>query len=191
MEVMSDATNTLAEGEVLQLMNAGDPDTSEARYLDVIYRKTARLFEAGAQVAAIVSGAPPELEDALRRYGRHLGIAFQLVDDALDYRGDSAELGKNVGDDLAEGKPTLPLIHALRQGTPEQAALIRRAIEQGGSDDLPAVTAAIESTGGLDYTASLARAEVDRATEALAGVPDSAFRRGLAALAEFAVTRTH
>jgi octaprenyl-diphosphate synthase len=191
MEVMSDATNTIAEGEVLQLMNAGDPDTSEARYLDVIYRKTARLFEAGAQVAAIVSGAPPELEDALRRYGRHLGIAFQLVDDALDYRGDSAELGKNVGDDLAEGKPTLPLIHALRQGTPEQAALIRRAIEQGGSDDLPAVTAAIESTGGLDYTASLARAEVDRATEALAGVPDSAFRRGLAALAEFAVTRTH
>jgi octaprenyl-diphosphate synthase len=191
MEVMSDATNTIAEGEVLQLMNAGDPDTSEARYLDVIYRKTARLFEAGAQIAAIVSDAPAPVEDALRRYGRHLGTAFQLVDDALDYRGDSTELGKNVGDDLAEGKPTLPLIHAIRHGTPEQVALVRRAIEDGGSEDLGAVTAAIESTGGLDYTAELARDEVDRAIEALAGVPDSAFRQGLTFLAEFALTRTH
>ncbi len=191
MEVMSEATNTIAEGEVLQLMNAGDPDTTEQRYLDVIYRKTARLFEAGAQIAAIVSDAPAGVEDALRRYGRHLGIAFQLVDDALDYRGDAAELGKNVGDDLAEGKPTLPLIHALRTGSAEQATLIRHAIETGGTEDLPAVQAAIESTGGLDYTASLARSEVDRAIEALAGVPDSAFRQGLAALAEFAISRTH
>ena len=191
MAVMADATNTIAEGEVLQLMNAGDPDTTEQRYLDVVYRKTARLFEAGAQIAAIVAGAPTPVEDALRRYGRHLGTAFQLVDDALDYRGSSEVLGKNVGDDLAEGKPTLPLIHTLRTGDPAQVALVRKAIEDGGSEDLAAITAAIESTGGLDYTARLAQGEVDRAIQALAEVPASAFRDALSALAEFAVTRTH
>ena len=190
MQVMADATNTIAAGEVLQLMNAGDPDTTEQRYLDVIYRKTARLFEAGAQVAAIVAGAPEHVERALTDYGRHLGIAFQLVDDALDYRGDAAELGKNLGDDLAEGKPTLPLIHALREGNPEQAAMIRRAIEDGGSRDIGPIRAAIESTGGLDYTARLARSEADLAIQALAGIPESAFRESLAALAEFAVARS-
>ena len=190
MEVMAHATNTIAAGEVLQLMNAGDPDTTEERYLEVIYRKTARLFESGAQVAAIVAGAPDAVEKALADYGRHLGNAFQLVDDALDYRGDAAELGKNLGDDLAEGKPTLPLIHALRHGTPEQVALIRQAIEEGGSRDIGPVRAAIESTGGLDYTARLARSEADLAVRALAGVPESAYRDALAALAEFAVTRS-
>ncbi len=189
MEVMANATNTIAAGEVLQLMNAGDPDTTEHRYLDVIYRKTARLFEAGAQVAAIVAGAPEDVEHALTDYGRHLGIAFQLVDDALDYRGDSAALGKNLGDDLAEGKPTLPLIHALREGGPEQAAMIRRAIEEGGTQDFGPIRAAIESTGGLDYTARLARSEADLAIQALADVPESACREALAALAEFAVAR--
>jgi octaprenyl-diphosphate synthase len=190
MQVMADATNTIAAGEVLQLMNAGDPDTTEQRYLDVIYRKTARLFEAGAQVAAIVAGAPEGVEQALTDYGRHLGIAFQLVDDALDYRGDAAELGKNLGDDLAEGKPTLPLIHAMRAGSAEQAALIRSAIESGGSRDIAPIRAAIESTGGLDYTARLARSEADLAIQALAGLPESAFRESLAALAEFAVARS-
>ena len=190
MEVMAHATNTIAAGEVLQLMNAGDPDTTEERYLEVIYRKTARLFESGAQVAAIVAGAPDAVERALADYGRHLGNAFQLVDDALDYRGDAAELGKNLGDDLAEGKPTLPLIHALRHGTPEQVALIRQAIEEGGSRDIVPVRAAIESTGGLDYTARLARSEADLAVRALAGVPESAYREALAALAEFAVSRS-
>ena len=190
MEVMAHATNTIAAGEVLQLMNAGDPDTTEERYLEVIYRKTARLFESGAQVAAIVAGAPDAVERALADYGRHLGNAFQLVDDALDYRGDAAELGKNLGDDLAEGKPTLPLIHALRHGTPEQVALIRQAIEEGGSRDIVPVRAAIESTGGLDYTARLARSEADLAVRALADVPESAYRDALAALAEFAVTRS-
>jgi octaprenyl-diphosphate synthase len=190
MEVMASATNTIAAGEVLQLMNAGDADTTEHRYLDVIYRKTARLFEAGAQVAAIVAGASTPVEQALTRYGRHLGIAFQLIDDALDYRGDAAELGKNLGDDLAEGKPTLPLIHALRRGTPEQAAMIRRAIEEGGSRDIAPIRAAIESTGGLDYTAELARSEADQAIKALSGVPESAFRDSLAALADFAVIRS-
>jgi len=190
MEVMADATNTIAAGEVLQLMNAGDPDTTEERYLDVIYRKTARLFESGAQIAAIAAGAPEEVELALANYGRHLGIAFQLVDDALDYRGDASELGKNLGDDLAEGKPTLPLIHAMRHGTAEQVALIRAAIAEGGTRNIGPVRAAIESTGGLDYTARLARSEADLAVRALAGVPESAHRDALAALAEFAVTRS-
>ncbi|MBS1200353.1 MAG: octaprenyl diphosphate synthase [Proteobacteria bacterium] len=189
MRVMADATNIIASGEVMQLMNAGDPDTTEQRYLEVIYRKTARLFEAGTQVAAIVAGAPGTVGQALKDYGRHLGIAFQLVDDSLDYRGDATELGKNLGDDLAEGKPTLPLIHALRNGTPEQAGLIRRAIEEGGTREFGPIRAAIESTGGLDYTARLARSEADLAIQALAGVPESAYRDSLAALAEFAVNR--
>ncbi len=189
IRVMADATNTIAAGEVLQLMNSGDPDTTELRYLEVIYRKTARLFEAGAQIAAIVAHAPPDVEAALARYGKHLGIAFQLIDDALDYRGDAVELGKNVGDDLAGGKPTLPLIHALRHGDAAATRLIRAAIEQGGTEDQAPILAVIESTGGLDYTARLAESEVCRATEALAEVPASAYRDALGALARFAVTR--
>ncbi|MBP7483626.1 MAG: octaprenyl diphosphate synthase [Lacunisphaera sp.] len=190
MAVMADATNTISAGEVMQLMNAGDPDTTEERYFEVIYRKTAKLFEAGAQVAAIVAGAGEPVEKALAAYGRHLGIAFQLVDDALDYGGDAEALGKDVGDDLAEGKPTLPLIHALRHGTPEQAALIRSAIEQGGSENLAAITTAIELTGGLAYTARLARREADLALEALTELPGSEYRAALEGLAQFAVMRT-
>ncbi len=190
IRVMADATNTIAAGEVLQLMNSGDPDTTEVRYLEVIYRKTARLFEAGAQIAAIVAHAPPGVEAALTRYGKHLGIAFQLIDDALDYRGDTEELGKNVGDDLAEGKPTLPLIHALRHGDSATAKLIRDAIEQGGTEDQDPIRAVIESTGGLDYTAQLAEIEARRAAEALAEVPPSAYRDALEALAQFAVSRS-
>jgi octaprenyl-diphosphate synthase len=189
IRVMADATNTIAAGEVLQLMNSGDPDTTEIRYLEVIYRKTARLFEAGAQIAAIVAGAGPDIEAALARYGKHLGIAFQLIDDALDYRGDEQELGKNVGGDLAEGKPTLPLIHALRHGDPVSTALIRTAIEQGGTAEQAPIRAVVESTGGLDYTARLAEDEAVQAMEALADVPASAYRDALAALAQFTVTR--
>jgi octaprenyl-diphosphate synthase len=158
--------------------------------MEVIYRKTARLFEAGAQIAAIVAKAPPPVERALAAYGKHLGIAFQLVDDALDYRGDSGELGKDVGDDLAEGKPTLPLIHALAHSDAEGASLIRNAIEQGGTDEQGPIRAVVESTGGLDYTARLAENEAKRAEEALAEVPASAYRDALAALARFAVNRT-
>ena len=190
IRVMADATNTIAAGEVLQLMNSGDPDTTEVRYLEVIYRKTARLFEAGAQIAAIVAHAPPDVEAALTRYGKHLGIAFQLIDDALDYRGDAEELGKNVGDDLAEGKPTLPLIHALRHGDSATARMIRDAIEQGGTEDQAPIRAVIESTGGLDYTARLAESEAELALEALAQIPASAYRDALGALARFAVTRS-
>jgi octaprenyl-diphosphate synthase len=189
MGVMADATNKIAEGEVLQLMNAHDPETTEERYFEVIYRKTARLFEAGTQIAAILAGATPELETAMLRYGKHLGTAFQLVDDALDYQSNSAELGKNIGDDLAEGKPTLPLIHALKNGSPDDQALIRSAILEGGLDHLDRITAAIESTGGLAYTARLARRESDLAIEALAGLPDTVYKRALRDLADFAVTR--
>jgi len=189
--VMADATNTIAMGEVLQLMNAHDPDTTEERYFDVIYRKTAKLFEAGAQMAAILADAPPAVEQAMVAYGRHLGTAFQLVDDALDYQASADELGKNLGDDLAEGKPTLPLIYALSHSPPEEAARLRSAIEQGGLDDLEAITRAIESSGGLEYTARLAQRERDLAIEALADLPDSAYLQALRALADFAVSRRH
>jgi len=191
MDVMASATNKIAEGEVMQLMNAHDPDTTEARYFEVIYRKTAKLFEAGSQIAAIIAGAPTAHEQSLARYGKHLGTAFQLVDDALDYRASSAELGKNLGDDLAEGKPTLPLIHALKHGNAEQQHLIRSAIENGGVDALERITIAIESTGGLEYTARLARREADLAIGALAELPDSAHIQALRELAEFAVSRSY
>lgn len=188
--VMADATNTIAAGEVMQLMNSGDPDTTENRYMDVIYRKTARLFEAGAQIAAIVARAPEKVESALARYGKHLGIAFQLIDDALDYQGDSESLGKNIGDDLAEGKPTLPLIHALKHGDAGAAAMIRAAIENGGAEDQGPILALVASSGGLEYTAKLAEEEAARAREALEEVPASKFRDALAELARFAVSRT-
>jgi octaprenyl-diphosphate synthase len=191
MEIMADATNVIAEGEVLQLMNANDPDTSEARYLDVIYRKTARLFESGAQIAAVLAGADPGTERALATYGRHLGNAFQLVDDALDYRGGAAERGKNVGDDLAEGKPTLPVIHALKNGTPAERALLRHAIETGGLAELDGVLAAIESSGGLEYTARLAQGEADQALAALDPIPESVHLEALRQLAGFAISRSY
>jgi len=191
MEIMAEATNTIAEGEVLQLMNAHDPDTTEARYMEVIYRKTARLFEAGAEVAAVLSGAQTDVvERALGRYGRHLGTAYQLVDDVLDYRSNPAERGKNLGDDLAEGKPTLPLIHALRHGDDTERGLIRQAIEQGGLEQLAPIVSAIERTGGLEYTTARARTEAECAIEALAPLAASPFKDGLVALARFAVQHT-
>lgn len=191
MDVMATATNRIAEGEVLQLMNAHDPDTTEERYFEVVYRKTAQLFEAGAQIAAILAGTPPDIENRLTRYGKHLGTAFQLIDDVLDYSADQATLGKNLGDDLAEGKPTLPLIHALKHASADQQSLIRKSIEAGSLDDLPRITAAIESTGGLAYTARLAKREAALAIEALAGLPDSAYKQALRELADFAVDRTY
>jgi len=171
-------------------MNAHDPDTTEERYLEVIYRKTAKLFEAGAQMAAVLAGAPREVEQAMIDYGRHLGTAFQLVDDALDYNADSAELGKNVGDDLAEGKPTLPLIYAMSHSSIEDTSRLRVAVENGGLDDLELITRTIESAGGLEYTARLAQREKDLAIEALGRLPESAHTQALRALAEFAVGRS-
>ncbi|MGH8259178.1 MAG: polyprenyl synthetase family protein, partial [Steroidobacteraceae bacterium] len=190
MEIMADATNVIAEGEVLQLMNAHDPETTEQRYLDVIYRKTARLFEAGAEVAAVLSGGNREAQLSLSRYGRHLGAAYQLVDDVLDFRSNPAERGKNLGDDLAEGKPTLPLIHALRLAQAPDRQLIREAIQSGGLAHLGPIIGAIESSGGLEYAAALARRESEAALTALEALPDSGYKRGLQALARFAVDHT-
>jgi len=190
IEIMSEATNIIAEGEVLQLMNARDPNTSEERYLEVIRRKTAQLFQAGAEVAAVVSGAGDTGQRALAAYGLHLGLAYQLVDDALDYQSDPETRGKNLGDDLAEGKPTLPLIHALKAGNAATQALVRDAIAGQGRERLAEILAAIESTGGLQYTARLAKAECDKAVAALSALPDTPFRAGLAALARFSVART-
>jgi octaprenyl-diphosphate synthase len=191
MQIMADATNTIAEGEVLQLMNAHDPKTTEQRYLEVIYRKTARLFEAGAQIAAVLADAPPAIEEALARYGKHVGTAFQLIDDVLDYTADEAALGKHLGDDLAEGKPTLPLIYALQHGDEAQKSAIRAAIEHGEVERLDQITHAVASLGGLAYTARLAKSEADQALLALAALPDSAFKEGLRELALFAVQRKH
>ncbi len=191
IEIMADATNVIAEGEVLQLMNAHDPETTEARYLEVIHRKTARLFQAGAEVAAVVSGAPEPIQHAMGDYGRHLGTAYQLVDDVLDYQSDPATRGKNLGDDLAEGKPTLPLIYALRQCEPARAALIRDVIKNGGRDQLGEIMATIESTGGLEYTARLAQTEADQALAVLTALPETPYREALAALVRFAVARKH
>src|SRR5512147_2700220 len=190
MEIMADATNVIAEGEVLQLMNAHDPETTEQRYLEVIYRKTGRLFEAGAEVAAVLAGAPAAQQAALARYGKHLGTAYQLVDDVLDYKSDPATRGKNLGDDLAEGKPTLPLLHALRHGNDEQRALIRLAIEQGGLAQLGPIVEAIEATGGLDYAAGFAQRETAQALAALESLPDTPYSHALASLARFAQGRT-
>src|SRR5690242_7815639 len=190
MEIMADATNVIAEGEVLQLMNAHDPETTEQRYLEVIYRKTGRLFEAGAEVAAVLAGATVTQQAALARYGKHLGTAYQLIDDVLDYKSDPATRGKNLGDDLAEGKPTLPLLHALRHGDDEQRALIRLAIEQGGLAQLGPIVEAIEVTGGLEYAANFAERETSQALAALQSLPDTPFSRALAGLARFAQDRT-
>jgi octaprenyl-diphosphate synthase len=186
---MGEATNAIAEGEVLQLMTARDPDTTETRYLDVIHRKTARLFQAAAQIGAVISDAPPDLEDALARYGNHIGTAFQLIDDALDYQADETSLGKHLGDDLAEGKPTLPLIYALQHGNDQQREMIRQAIEHGGLENLDEITKAVASLGGLAYTARLAQSEADQALAALAPLPESSFKEGLSELARFAVAR--
>ncbi|MCX7892384.1 MAG: octaprenyl diphosphate synthase [Burkholderiales bacterium] len=190
MEVLADATNTIAEGEVLQLLNVGDADVDEPRYLEVIRRKTAKLFEAAAQLGAILGEADPAVETGLATYGRHLGAAFQLIDDVLDYSGDVHEIGKNLGDDLSEGKPTLPLIHVLRRGSPEQAALVRRVIASGGRDEFAGVLAAIRDTGALDYTRASAGREADAARRAIAGLAHSRYRDSLLDLASFAVDRT-
>jgi len=190
IEIMANTTNVIAEGEVLQLMNARDPETSEQRYLEVIYRKTARLFEAGAQIAAVLAQQGAAVERALADYGRHLGTAYQLIDDVLDYRSNPEERGKNLGDDLAEGKPTLPVIHALRSGTPVQQEMIRRAIRDSDLGQLDRIIDAIDSSGGLDYATKLAERESELALAALGSVSDSPYKQGLVALARFAVAHT-
>lgn len=191
MQVLANATRVIAEGEVLQLSKVRDASTTEDIYMEVIRGKTAMLFEASTHSAALLAGASAEQAAALRTFGDALGVAFQLVDDLLDYRGDAATLGKNVGDDLAEGKPTLPLIHAMRAGTPEQAQLVRDAIQKGGIENLEAILAAVEASGALDYTAQKARDFAARAIASLEALPASEYRDALVELTEFAVARTH
>jgi octaprenyl-diphosphate synthase len=191
LQVLADATNVIAEGEVMQLMNCRNPDVKESEYLDVIRCKTAKLFEAATRLGAILGGAPRDQEDAVADYGMRLGTAFQLIDDVLDYSGEQAVIGKNVGDDLAEGKPTLPLIYAIQHGTAEQARLVRHAIEHGGRDELAPVVDAIRSSGALDYARAQAEREARTAGAALAALPHSRQRDYLLQLADFAATRSY
>ncbi|MEK7758344.1 MAG: octaprenyl diphosphate synthase [Pseudomonadota bacterium] len=191
MEILAKTTNTIAEGEVLQLLNCHDPEVTEENYLRVIYSKTAKLFKAAARLGAVISDQPPAIEAAMAKYGMHLGTAFQLVDDMLDYTADSQVLGKNVGDDLAEGKPTLPLLYALRTGSAAQQQLLRAAIEQGGLDRIEEVVAAIESTGANAYTARKAEDEARCAAEVLTAIPESPYKQALLDLARFSVHRTY
>ncbi len=191
LEILSNATNVIAEGEVLQLMNAGNPGLDEQAYLEVIQRKTAKLFEAAAQMGAVVAGADPEREACLARYGCHLGTAFQLVDDVLDYSGDLAAIGKNLGDDLAEGKMTLPLIRAIAVGSPEDAALVRSAITGGRITEFAPVVAVLDRTGALGYVRARAGREGEAAAKCLADLPMSPQRESLLELASFAASRSY
>lgn len=191
LELMSDSVNVIAEGEVQQLINCNDPSVTEADYMQVIYSKTARLFEAATQIGAILSDAPAETELALQNYGKYLGTAFQLIDDVMDYTADGKEMGKNVGDDLAEGKPTLPLLYAMHNSNGEDAALIRSAIENAdGMAHLEQILAIMDKTGSLDYTTQKAEQEADKAIAELSVLPDSDYKQALVTLAHLAVNRS-
>jgi len=190
MDVMATTTNRISEGEVLQLVHQHNPDTSEAAYMEVIRNKTAILFAAACRTAAILARAPQQVQDSLHTFGLEVGMAFQLIDDVLDYAGDSAELGKNVGDDLMEGKPTLPLIYTLQHGGAEVRELIRNAIENGGLDSLQAIIAAVRKSGALDYTRKVAEQRIAIALDALAVLPDNEYRKGLALVADAALNRS-
>jgi len=191
LTIFSEATNLIAEGEVLQLMNCRDPDTTEASYFNVIERKTAKLFEVATGAASALCDCPKEQRLLMQRYGVHLGIAYQLIDDALDYSASSDQTGKNIGNDLAEGKPTLPLIHALRYGQPSEQALIRKAIEEGSTENLSSILEIIESTKAIEYTSLAAKQHAREAIRLLADIPDSPYRKALGDLAEFVVNRSY
>jgi octaprenyl-diphosphate synthase len=191
MQILADATNVIAEGEVLQLMNMHDPDVTEERYLQVIRSKTAKLFEAATELGSLLAGAPESAIAAAAEYGRCLGTAFQLIDDVLDYSGNAADIGKNVGDDLREGKPTLPLIYLMQHGTPQQRDLVRACIATGDEAHFPEVLAAITSSGALEYTREQAALARDRAKSALAPLPAGPYKDALQTLADFAVDRNH
>jgi octaprenyl-diphosphate synthase len=191
MQILADATNVIAEGEVLQLLNMHDPDVTEERYLQVIRSKTAKLFEAAAQIGALIAGARPDQIEAAAEYGRSLGTAFQLIDDVLDYSGNANDIGKNVGDDLREGKPTLPLIYLMKNGTEAQKDLVRACIELGDESKFDAILTAITQSGALDYTKNEAHKAAERAIASVSGLPESAYKQALLGLASFAVGRNH
>ncbi|PCI16486.1 MAG: octaprenyl diphosphate synthase [Piscirickettsiaceae bacterium] len=190
MDVLSHTTNAIAEGEVLQLLNINNPDTDEAQYLEVIRRKTAKLFEAATQLGAILTNQEPKVEQALAVYGLHLGNAFQIMDDMLDYTADPEQLGKNLGDDLAEGKPTLPLIHAMAHGSDEQSTLIKNTIKEGNRDAYLNVLSIITQTGSLEYTANFAKEEAKKAIQALSIIPSSVYKQAMEDLALFSIERS-
>jgi len=191
MEIMATTTNIIAEGEVMQLLNCHSADVTEEQYLETIFRKTAKLFESATQLGAVISGQPDSIQAAMISYGKHLGIAFQLIDDVLDYNGDSADTGKNVGDDLSEGKPTLPMIHAYKYGSEKQRNILRNAIENGGCENIEVVLEIIESTESLDYTSRLARKQTEKAKQALVGIPESPYKQALIELADFSSARSY
>src|SRR5680860_33731 len=190
MRILARVTNTIAEGEVMQLLNCRDPGTTEARYMEVIQSKTAKLFEAASQTGAVLGEASPNMERDLAAYGMQLGTAYQLIDDALDYSASAEQMGKNGGADLADGKPTLPLIYVMHQGTPSQARVVRQVIERGGAERIDAVLEAVESTGAIAYTETVARQAADKAIDELGELPDSAYKQALIALARFSVNRS-
>jgi len=189
MQVLSNATNIIAEGEVFQLMNCKNPDVTEKAYFEVIKNKTAMLFEAASHSASILAEAPDETKQAMKEFGLQIGLAFQLIDDMLDYIGDAETMGKNIGDDLAEGKPTLPLIFTMREGSAEDTNLIRKAIRQGDASQLDVICAAVERSGALDYTKKAAQNAYKKACECLEVLPESIYKSALYALAEVAVNR--
>lgn len=191
MEILSKTTTAIAEGEVLQLLNCNNPETTEEKYLEVIARKTAILFSAATKLAAVISGASEETEQGLAQYGQHLGIAFQLIDDALDYKASKDELGKNLGDDLAEGKPTLPLIYAIQNGNESEAKIIIDAIKNGNRDAFNEVFAIVQRTKAIDYTEQRADEEAQKAITALSVLPDSEYKQALTLLAKFSVQRNY
>ncbi len=191
MNILSDATNVIAEGEVFQLMNCKNPNVTEEDYMEVIKNKTAMLFQAASHSGAVIAEGTPEQQADLRDYGLHLGLAFQLIDDVLDYTGSAEDMGKNVGDDLAEGKPTLPLIYAMKHGSSEQVQLIRNAIRKGGLEDLSLIKTAVQTTGALDYTINRAQEESSKAKSCLNTLQDSIYKDALYALANLAVERDH
>ena len=190
MQILATTTNVIAEGEVMQLMNVRDANTTEEKYLEVIHCKTAKLFEAATRIGAVLCNRDEKEEQAMAAYGRYLGTAFQLIDDVMDYSSSSAEMGKNVGDDLAEGKPTLPLIYAMQQGSPEQAGLIKTAVEKGGYENIEQVQAIIKQTGALLYTEKMAQQQAQLAIAELSILPDSSNKTILEAIAQLSVHRT-
>jgi len=190
MDILAEATNIIAEGEVLQLLNINDADISDDDYLRVIHYKTAKLFEAATRLGAVICQASPDDENAMAEYGMRLGTAFQLIDDVLDLSGNSEDIGKNLGDDIAEGKPTLPLLYAMRHGDTKQNQLIRNAIEQGGLEDFSAIMQAVKQTGALDYVRDIAKQEAELACKAIQHLPSTPQHQALIQLAEFSVSRT-
>ena len=190
MDILAEATNIIAEGEVLQLLNINDADISDDDYLRVIHYKTAKLFEAATRLGAVICQASTEDENAMAEYGMRLGTAFQLIDDVLDLSGNSEDIGKSLGDDIAEGKPTLPLLYAMRHGDAKQSQLIRNAIEQGGLEDFSAIIQAVEQTGALDYVRNIAKQEAELACKAIQHLPSTPQLQALIQLAEFSVSRT-